>query len=73
MLEMKGVTAGLLLAFVLLVVLGILGSKEQFTSPGTIVQLATSHVPTEEELDSAECVGGLYGCVYRWIPFGYLG
>jgi uncharacterized membrane protein affecting hemolysin expression len=69
---MKGVTAALLLAFVLLVVLALLSGKEQFTSPGTIVQLATSHVPTEEELDSAECVGGLYGCVYRWIPFGYM-
>lgn len=69
---MNGVTAALLLGFVLFIVLGILSNKEQFTSSGTIVQLASSHVPTQEELESAECMNGLYGCVYRWIPFGYM-
>ncbi len=39
---------------------------EQFTSPGTLVQLATSHVP-----DRDECEQGLYRCVYKTIPFGF--
>ena len=26
-------------------------SKDGFTSPGTMVQLATSHVPTQEDVD----------------------
>ena len=26
-------------------------NKEGFTSPGTMVQLATSHVPTQEDVD----------------------
>lgn len=39
---------------------------EQFTSPGTMVQLATSHVP-----DERECTQGLYRCVYKTIPFGF--
>ncbi len=31
------------------VVLSTLVVREAFTSPGTMVQLATSHVPTEED------------------------
>ena len=68
---MKGLGYILGLVFALFVLLGILGS-EPFTSTGTIIQLATSHVPTEEELRSRECMGGLYGCAYRWIPFGFM-
>ena len=52
-----------------LIVVAIIGSKEAFVSGGTLVQLQTSHVPTAEELK--ECRTGLYGCVYRWIPFGF--
>ncbi len=48
---MKG-NAWLLLVFVSIIVLGTLfRSHEQFTSPGTMVQLATSHVPTQEDED----------------------
>jgi hypothetical protein len=31
------------------VILGVWLTKEAFTSPGTMVQLATSHVPTAED------------------------
>ena len=41
-------------------------AQEKFTSPGTMVQLATSHVP-----DERECTQGLYRCVYKTIPFGF--
>lgn len=71
---MKGLAIILGLVFVLIVVLGALPAKigrESFTSTGTIIQLATSHVPTAEDLRSRECMGGLYGCAYRWIPFGF--
>ncbi len=48
---MKG-NAWLLLVFVSIIVLGTLfRTQEQFTSPGTMVQLATSHVPTQEDVD----------------------
>ena len=67
---MKGLALILGLVFVLFVVLALLGA-ESFTSTGTIIQLQTSHVPTAEDLRSRECMGGLYGCVYRWIPFGF--
>lgn len=67
---MKGLALILGLVFVLFVVLGLLGA-ESFTSTGTIIQLETSHVPTAEDLRGRECMGGLYGCVYRWIPFGF--
>ncbi len=53
-----------------LTIVGILGA-ERFTSTGTIIQLQTSHVPTPEELEDRECRGGLYGCVYKYIPFGF--
>ena len=41
------------LFFVLLVVvvLSSLFVREAFTSPGTMVQLASSHVPTQEDVD----------------------
>jgi len=51
--------------------------QEQFTSTGTLIQLATSHVPTPDEgfqLPSEqpdECRNGLYRCVYKTIPFGF--
>jgi hypothetical protein len=38
----------LLLFFLVVVAFGFL-KKESFTSPGTMVQLATSHVPTAED------------------------
>lgn len=37
-------------SFVLLIVAILYIRSEGFTSPGTMVQLATSHVPTEEDL-----------------------
>ena len=37
------------IALVILLALYWLTKKEAFTSPGTMVQLATSHVPTEED------------------------
>ena len=39
----------LLLVIVVVVVAFIVMRKEGFTSPGTMVQLASSHVPTEED------------------------
>ena len=36
--------------FVLFIVILLFMRSEGFTSPGTMVQLATSHVPTEEDL-----------------------
>jgi hypothetical protein len=41
---------GILLLFLLVILTGILAQREQFTSPGTMVQLATSHVPTQEDI-----------------------
>jgi hypothetical protein len=67
---MRGYAKVLGLIFILIVVLGLIGS-EAFTSTGTIVQLETSHVPTPEELERRECTNGLYGCVYRGIPLGF--
>lgn len=58
------------LIVVLLTVFGIF-AREAFTSTGTIVQLQTSHVPSAAELNRRECQGGLYGCVYRYIPLGF--
>lgn len=47
---MKRVSLGSLLFFVVFLVIGYTYlAKEAFTSPGTMVQLATSHVPTEED------------------------
>lgn len=37
-------------AIALLLVVLVLYRKESFTSPGTMVQLATSHVPTSEDV-----------------------
>jgi hypothetical protein len=58
------------LIIIALTIVGIVGS-ERFISTGTIIQLQTSHVPTPEELNSRECRSGLYGCVYKYIPFGF--
>ncbi len=49
-----------------LIIVAIIGSKETFVSGGTLTQLAAGHVPTDKE-----CRTGLYGCVYRMIPFGF--
>ena len=68
---MRGYGPVLALIFVLLVLLAVVG-RESFTSTGTIVQLETSHVPSAAELERRECTGGLYGCVYRNIPFGFM-
>jgi hypothetical protein len=52
-------------------------AHEQFTSTGTLIQLATSHVPTPDEgfkllsEQPDECRNGLYRCVYKTIPFGF--
>ncbi len=67
---MRGYAKIVALIFILIVILGIVGS-ESFTSTGTITQLQSSHVPTAEELERRECGNGLYGCVYRQIPFGF--
>lgn len=40
---------GLLIGIVLLGTL--FATRDRFTSPGTMVQLATSHVPTQEDVD----------------------
>ncbi len=69
---MRGYLAVFALIFVLLVVLSLIRGGESFTSTGTIVQLQTSHVPSAAELERRECEGGLYKCVYRNIPFGFL-
>jgi hypothetical protein len=61
----------LALIVISLTILAIIGG-EAFTSTGTIVQLQTSHVPSRKELEERECLGGLYGCVYRQIPFGFM-
>ena len=68
---MRGYGPGLARIFVLLVLLAVVG-RESFTSTGTLVQLETSHVPSAAELERRECTGGLYGCVYRNIPFGFM-
>lgn len=68
---MRGYGPVLALIFVLFVILGLLG-RESFTSTGTILQLQSSHVPSAAELERRECAGGLYGCVYRNIPFGFM-
>ena len=39
----------LLVVFLVIILLYSFLRKEGFTSPGTMVQLATSHVPTEED------------------------
>lgn len=67
---MRGYFVILALILVLLVTLSLIRG-ESFTSTGTIVQLQTSHVPSPEELNRRECYGGLYGCVYRYIPLGF--
>ena len=48
---MKKILAGILLVVLLIALTGILAHREYFTSPGTLTQLSTSHVPTEEDLD----------------------
>lgn len=67
---MRGYFVILVLVLALLVTLSLVGG-ESFTSTGTIVQLQSSHVPSPEELNRRECSGGLYGCVYRYIPLGF--
>lgn len=52
-------------------------AQEQFTSTGTLIQLATSHTHTPDEgfqllsEQPDECRNGLYRCVYKTIPFGF--
>jgi hypothetical protein len=67
---MRGYFYVLALILALLITLSLV-SGESFTSTGTIVQLQTSRVPSPEELNRRECAGGLYGCVYRYIPLGF--
>ena len=43
-----GLILGVTVLFIVLVAL--LSNREAFTSPGTMVQLATSHVPTAEDV-----------------------
>jgi hypothetical protein len=40
-----------LVILILLLSLSLFVRKDGFTSPGTMVQLATSHVPTQEDMD----------------------
>lgn len=68
---LRGYVPILLLIVALLTLMAYLKGSEAFTSTGTIIQLETSHVPTPKELEERECLGGLYGCMYRWIPFGF--
>ncbi len=42
-------TLGLLLA--VLIIVFFMRNRDAFTSPGTMVQLASSHVPTQEDVD----------------------
>lgn len=45
-------TSRILLIFIALIVISYVAiKKEPFTSPGTMVQLATSHVPTAEDFN----------------------
>lgn len=39
------------LIFVIIILVSVFVCKEAFTSPGTMVQLASSHVPTQEDVD----------------------
>lgn len=39
----------LILLFTVIIILSVFLMRESFTSPGTMVQLATSHVPTAED------------------------
>jgi len=42
----------LVLVFLTIVLVGCLfGRRDAFTSPGTMVQLASSHVPTQEDVE----------------------
>lgn len=67
---LKGYGPVLGLIVLLFAILAVIGA-EGFTSTGTIVQLETSHVPTAQELNDMECLGGLYKCNYRNILFGF--
>lgn len=67
----RGYVPIVVLIVALLTLLTYLKGSEAFTSTGTIIQLETSHVPSPKELEERECLGGLYGCTYRWIPFGF--
>ncbi len=50
-------TLRLVLLFLGVILLSIVFAKEAFTSPGTMVQLASSHVPTQED--------------YNYLMYGY--
>lgn len=67
---MRTYAAIIALIIAALTIVGIVGA-ERFTSTGTIVQLETSHVPPEGFLGDL-CRTGLYRCVYKYIPFGFL-
>lgn len=71
MMTPRGYVPIVVLIVALLTLLIYLNGSEAFTSTGTIIQLETSHVPSAKELEDRECLGGLYGCTYRWIPFGF--
>ena len=66
----KGYTPVIGLVVLLFAILAVIG-VEGFVSAGTLVQLQTSHVPTANELNDMECLGGLYKCNYRNILFGF--
>ena len=65
-----------LIALLALVLVLFGNTPERFASTGTIIQLAASHVPTAAELADIEspdeCRNGLYSCVYKTIPFGFM-
>ncbi len=66
-----------LLGLLLILKINMMPAQEQFTSTGTLIQLATSHTHTPDEgfqllsEQPDECRNGLYRCVYKTIPFGF--
>jgi hypothetical protein len=48
---MKHLSKWLGVVVVILVIVFFMRNRDAFTSPGTMVQLASSHVPTQEDVD----------------------
>ena len=65
-----------LIALLALVLVLFGNTMERFTSNGTLLQLSAGRVPTGAELATLEspeeCRNGLYRCVYKTIPFGFM-
>ena len=74
---MSDLRAIFFLIALLALVLILFGNRaEAFASTGTLIQLSAGHVPSAAELADLEspdeCRNGLYRCVYRTIPFGFM-